>query len=326
MAMYLGNKKVAVTNTIEKQVPSMKAFFEAGGKCVYSEVQSFNGLIKYEDTSNLYSMYRLFENCKQLESIPLLDTSKVTSMQSTFGYCEYLTSIPDFNTPNLNSLNHTFTFCIRLKKAPNISTVKVTNWYGAFYQCKSITELNLETQSATDMRETFSNCGSLVKVSLSNVSKVLSFDRIFQDCINLKEVSGLETTYGNFTMNQMFSGCKALVNAPMVNLSEVKSTSQMFYGCSSLVNVPIYDLTSVTDTSYMFSYCSNLETIHMININTNLDIHASTKFTREALLEIIGNLKAQTSGSKKLTMGSTNLAKLTDEDKAIATNKGWTLA
>ena len=78
--------------------------------------------------------------------------------------------------------------------------------------------------------------------------------------------------------------------------------------------------------SSMFYDCTSIEEIHMININANLDISASTKFTREALLEIIGNLKAQTSGSKKLTMGSTNLAKLTDEDKAIATNKGWTLA
>ena len=76
----------------------------------------------------------------------------------------------------------------------------------------------------------------------------------------------------------------------------------------------------------MFISCNVLEEIHMININANLDIHYSTKFTREALLEIIGNLKAQTSGNKTLTMGATNLAKLTDEDKAIATNKGWTLA
>ena len=75
----------------------------------------------------------------------------------------------------------------------------------------------------------------------------------------------------------------------------------------------------------MFDYCSSLEQIHMININANLRINSSTKFTREALLEIIGNLKAQTSGTKTLTMGATNLAKLTDEDKAIATNKGWTL-
>lgn len=151
-------------------------------------------------------------------------------------------------------------------------------------------------------------------------------------------------------MNQMFDGCGELVSAPMINLSEVKSTNQMFAHCSSLAEVPLYDLTSATDISSMFSncsslvtvpklnianvtntgyafyYCSNLETIHMININANLDIHYSTKFTREALLEIIGNLKAQTSGTKTLTMGATNLAKLTDEDKKIATDKGWTLA
>ena len=63
----------------------------------------------------------------------------------------------------------------------------------------------------------------------------------------------------------------------------------------------------------------------MLNIGTYLNISSSTKFTREALLEIIGNLKTVTS-TKTLTMGSTNLAKLTEEDKAIATNKGWTLA
>ena len=76
----------------------------------------------------------------------------------------------------------------------------------------------------------------------------------------------------------------------------------------------------------MFGSSSSIEAIHIININANLDIHWSTKFTREALLEILGNLKAKTSGTKTLTMGDTNLEKLTAEDKAIATNKGWTLA
>ena len=63
----------------------------------------------------------------------------------------------------------------------------------------------------------------------------------------------------------------------------------------------------------------------MLNIGTYLNINSSTKFTREALLEIIGNLKTVTT-TKRLTMGATNLAKLTEEDKAIATNKGWSLA
>jgi hypothetical protein len=37
-------------------------------------------------------------------------------------------------------------------------------------------------------------------------------------------------------------------------------------------------------------------------------------------------LTTEPTTTKTLTLGSTNLAKLTDEEKAIATNKGWTLA
>ena len=74
-----------------------------------------------------------------------------------------------------------------------------------------------------------------------------------------------------------------------------------------------------------FRDCSSLEEIHMTGMKASFNISASTKFTRAALVEILNNLATITS-TYKLTMGATNLAKLTDEDKAIATNKGWTLA
>ena len=124
----------------------------------------------------------------------------------------------------------------------------------------------------------------------------------------------------------MFNFCSKLTTVPKFDTSNVKNMDYMFYGCPNITTIPQFDTSNVKNMDYMFYGCSSLEEIHMININANLIISDSTKFTREALLEIIGNLKAQTSGSKKLTMGSTNLAKLTDEDKAIATNKGWTLA
>ena len=182
MAMYLGSKKVAVTNTVEKQVSSMKAFFEAGGKCQGSKAKSFEGCWQYDDTANVTDMGSMFEYCYNITTVPLFDISNVTYMDS------------------------------------------------------------------------------------------------------------------------------------------------MFYGCEKLTTVPRFDISNVTRMYSIFTNCTRLEKIHMININAELNIGASTKFTREALLEIIGNLKAQTSGNKTLRMGATNLAKLTDEDKAIATNKGWTLA
>lgn len=206
MAMYLGNKKVAVTNTVEKQVPSMKAYFEAGGKCQNSNATSFEGCWQYDDTINITKMYATFLNCSHLIKIPPLNTSNVTNM------------------------------------------------------------------------------------------------------------------------NYMFQMCSALETVPQLDFSKVDSANGMFQNCTSLKIVPRFDISNTTSLVSMLSGCSSLEAIHMININANLDISSSTKFTREALLEIIGNLKAQTSGTKTLTIGSTNLAKLTDEDKTIATNKGWTLA
>lgn len=112
---------------------------------------------------------------------------------------------------------------------------------------------------------------------------------------------------------------------PFTATSDVTSMYEMFSDCKKLTSVPLFDTSKVTAMYSMFYNCSSLETIHIINIGANLDISSSTKFIREALLEIIGNLKTVTS-TKTLTMGSTNLAKLTEEDKAIATNKGWTLA
>lgn len=60
-------------------------------------------------------------------------------------------------------------------------------------------------------------------------------------------------------------------------------------------------------------------------MKVNFSINNSTLLDREALLVILNNLSTVTS-TRTLTMGSTLLAKLTDEDKTIATNKGWTLA
>ena len=61
-----------------------------------------------------------------------------------------------------------------------------------------------------------------------------------------------------------------------------------------------------------------------------VDLNVSWKvlnydYTRDELMIMITTLKPTTS-TKTLTIGSTNLAKLTAEDIKIATDKGWTLA
>ena len=161
-------------------------------------------------------------------------------------------------------------------------------------------------------------------ISFGDTSDVTDMSSVFRGCSWLTSIPLLDTS--NVTnMSSVFRGCSRLTSVPLFDTSNVTDMSYMFRECSKLTSVPSFDTSNVTDMNNIFSYCSGLEAIHIINIGTNLDVSSSTKFTREALLEIIGNLKTVTT-TKRLTMGSTNLAKLTEEDKAIATNKGWTLA
>ncbi len=60
------------------------------------------------------------------------------------------------------------------------------------------------------------------------------------------------------------------------------------------------------------------------------NISSAAKLTHDSLMSIINALKdysQDTSGTAHtVTLGTTNLNKLTDEEKAVATQKGWTLA
>lgn len=55
------------------------------------------------------------------------------------------------------------------------------------------------------------------------------------------------------------------------------------------------------------------------------NVQWSNNLTHDSLMSIINALKTFTDGgTHTITLGSTNLAKLTDEEKQIITNKGWT--
>ena len=61
---------------------------------------------------------------------------------------------------------------------------------------------------------------------------------------------------------------------------------------------------------------------------SGLSLSSCKKLTHDSLMSIINALADKTgaSGTWKVTLGSTNLAKLTADEIAIAEGKGWTLA
>ena len=161
-------------------------------------------------------------------------------------------------------------------------------------------------------------------ISYNDTANITAARQMFYNCINLKTIPLLNTS-GVKDMYAMFNNCKSLTSIPLLDTSNVSSMYDAFSLCKSLTVIPAIDVSKVNNTYGMFSYCSAIEEIHMTGMKVSFNISASTKFTEAALVEILNNLATVTE-TNTLTMGATNLAKLTDEDKAIATNKGWTLA
>ena len=138
----------------------------------------------------------------------------------------------------------------------------------------------------------------------------------------------------------MFSGCSKLTSLDLSGWDTSKVTNMvdwrygMFYGCNALtsLNLSGWNTSSVTNMSWMFSGCQKLTNLNMTNailpkMNlTNWELSDCTALTVDSLVSVLNALPQLDAGqSFTCTIGSTNLAKLSDDQKSIATNKGWSI-
>ena len=139
---------------------------------------------------------------------------------------------------------------------------------------------------------------------------------MFVNCENITQIGANAFSY---------SSNIAEVSLPN-GLKELGATS--FGYCSSLktINIPS---TLVSIGVNAFLSCGSLENVIIesgFNCN-NLNLSASTRYTAETIVSWLEALADRTGQATfTLTIGATNLNKLTAEQKAIATNKNWTLA
>ena len=161
-------------------------------------------------------------------------------------------------------------------------------------------------------------------ITYDDTINVTDMNNMYAYCYNLTSIPLLNTSSVT-KMNNMFYKCTNLTTVPLFDTSKAIDMAGMFYKCTNLTTVPAFDVSNAENLSQMFIGCTSLKSILMTGMKTGFAISDSTKFERTDLVTILNNLATVTQ-TNRLTMGATNLAKLTDEDKAIATNKGWTLA
>ena len=153
---------------------------------------------------------------------------------------------------------------------------------------------------------------------LIGAEKLTNASQMFYGGNYLKYVPDFNTSNVT-TMYSMFQYCQNLITVPKLNASKVISVTNMFGNCSNLTNLGgLENLGQAYDTTKSANYSSY-----------TLDLSTCKKLTHDSLMNVINNLydiKSKGCNPQSLVLGSTNLAKLSSEEIAIATNKGWNVS
>ena len=157
----------------------------------------------------------------------------------------------------------------------------------------------------------------------------------------------------------MFSGCSKLTTVPLFDTSKVTNVSYMFYGCYNLSSVPLFDTSNVTNMSGMFGSCSSLTSVPLFDTSNVMTIQymfyncskltsvdgftdlgkaftsaqtfdmSSCPLTSESVTNIANTVydmnQNTTIQSATINFSSTVYSALTDEQKTLFANKGWTV-
>ena len=235
----------------------------------------------------------------------------------------------------------------------------VTNLKNAWQDCHNLQSLNISgwnVSSVTDITGAWYSCYNLQSLDISgwDVSGVIYMSNAWNSCYNLQslDLSGWDT--GSVTtLPSAWAYCYNLqsLNLSGWDVSSVTNMSATWANCYSLqsLNLSGWNVSSVTTLRDAWQNCNNLQSINLsgwdvshlstnvaypngymladywppvISINQNYDSAAALSIA--SLLRIIDSLPVVT-GTRTLTLGQNKL-KLTAEQIAVATQKGWTVA
>lgn len=246
-----------------------------------------------------------------------------------------------------------------------ISPKNETGLQYLFYKNTNLTHINAsnwDTSNIKSLRFAFGDDSNLVSVDFADwdVSNVTDFHAMFDACVKIEniDVSKWNTSSATY-MSWMFNrnNLKSL-DVSNFDTSKVTNMFAMFSGSLSLTRLDVsnFDTSNVLDFGRVFSYWGNVcEELNISGLNltkctsmeltfksgnfkvircdglrlpnidmSNIGLDSSTALTVDSIVGLL-NALPQSDKGYSFQIGSGNIAKLSDEQKAIATNKGWTL-
>ncbi len=206
-----------------------------------------------------------------------------------------------------------------------------------------VTKAEIDLSGFTDCRYAFADCQNLESLTLKGADDgaILYIASMFTKCLELKNVPDFNTS-NVLTADSCFRDCKALKKITSLDVGKVTSMKEMFASCTALEEICELNCKNTKNVQSIFNEDSTLTTLgglknlgegytgSSVNYTSyNLNLTTCTNLTKQSLLNVINGLYDLASHNKvaqSLFLGDVNLAKLTAEEIAIATNKGWNVS
>jgi len=255
---------------------SFRAKYKSNGgtiKLINSDISKIKEMI-VDGIQVSPSNYRLFNDTQDHEIFMLLDLSKYRNLLSSMFY-------------GINSM-------ISISFSPFFNTSNITNMGFLFYNCYSVTSINLSnfnTSNVKDIQSMFDNCYSLTSINLSNfnTSNVIRMQSMFYNCSSLTSInlSNFNTSKVN-DMSYMFYNCSSLtsINLSNFNTSKIINMYTMFYGCTRLIYINILNFSS-SGNSYIDLFDQNIPSSGTLITNENFKNKLNISYLREWNISIL---------------------------------------
>ncbi len=309
-----------------------------------------------EITNKCTNIYNAFFQCYSLKELNLPDwdvsglSSTSNTANSVFSNCwslEKITGIKDWQFHLTNSIASIFNNCYCLKELDvsgwRVNTV--TSLVSCFTNCISLKNLDLsnwQPEKCTSFASMFSGCHSLVSVGDIgdwDISNATTLDSMFKSCYSLEELPNVQNwNYSKVTnMNNIFYECTSLKQVIWRNISLPVCTTMntiLRYNYNlQYVDLSGWSIPSVTNQTSANAYshlgdCSTLQDVIGFPIPpnyTHIGFANCENLSHQSLLNILNSLP-QVSSTHTVHITAIVANTLTTTEKAIATNKGWTIA
>lgn len=229
--------------------------------------------------------------------------------------CSLYVIIKDFINMQINSGNRIFDDCGLVECIKFINST-INNGYIRFNACRKLKKLEGFMKSST--LTTMNTDGYGGTYFLDNN---ISFLQDWNDYSNLTSLNGF------------FRDMRGIdrINPQNFDTSQITNFNYCFANMYDLKYISSLDFLNATIVSNMFgnnAALTEIEEVSNIKIS-GINVGSSYAMRKETLLNFLNALydySTDTENKYTITLGSTNLAKLTDEELAIGQNKGWTIS